>query len=175
MKKIIYLQLFALITLSFLLVVVIIRMPLSRSEFVSFSQSINSYKLKDIQEKNKSYFISMSNDPYIILPKTTILNPPKSYFHINVEYLSKFCRASLGEPASFIQIFWRTSNESFSENKSDATPISMERASYLIPLRSLSLLSSIPQKTVDVHFRVDIVDKKRCKFKINKIILGTFI
>lgn len=173
MQNFLRLQILALIILCTLLVVVILRMPLSRPELVYFSQSINSYQLKDIKADD-SFFISTSNDPYIVLPKITIASTPKSFFSINVDYASKLCRASLGEPASVIQIFWRTLDEGFAENKSDATPISMESSNYLIPLRSLALLSSSSGKAVEVKFRIDIVDKARCKFKINKIIFGTF-
>ncbi|GEM_PF-3381315 len=173
MKNFLKLQLFALIILTFFLVLAIVRMPSSHPKLVEFYQPINNYILKDIKS-DKSFWVSTSNDPYIILPKIKILNSPESFFYIDINYTSKSCRASLGESASFIQIFWRTSDEGFSENKSDTTPISMGGSSYLIPLRSLSLLSNIPDKTVEVNFRLDIVNKIRCKFQINKIMLGTF-
>jgi len=167
-------QLFALILLSVLLIIVILRTPGESIEVIKVYRNINDYHLANIRKDLNVSFVSTSNDPYIILPPVIINNPYKSFLHINVDYSANLCGANLKEPASFIQVFWRSIKEDFSEDKSDAAPISLGRSNYLIPLHSLSRLLEISANSVKLEFRIDIVNKVECKFRINKIILGTF-
>jgi hypothetical protein len=167
-------QIFALILLSILMIMVIVRMPGASNEIIEFPKNLTNYHLVDIKKESSVFYISTSKDPHIILSKIIINRPYKSFLHINVDYLAKSCGARLEEPASFIQIFWRSADVAFSEDKSDAAPISLGRSNYLVPLRSLSRLLEVPASSVELEFRIDIVNKVRCKFRINKIIIGSF-
>lgn len=167
-------QIFTLILLSILMTIVIVRMPRASNEMIEFSNSLTNYYLVDLKKESSISYISTSQDPYILLSKTIINRPYKSFLYVGVDYSTKSCGARLKEPASFIQIFWRSADLAFSEDRSDAAPISLGRSNYLIPLHSLSRLLEISASSVELEFRIDIVNKAQCEFRMNKIILGTF-
>lgn len=166
-------QLFALFFLSMLLIVVILRTPAADIQVIELTNSINKGNYKDIV-RDSQFWVSTSKDPYIVLPKVKVIKLDNSFLHIKVDYSGKLCQAEKGEPASFIQVYWKAINQSFSEDKSDAAPISLSRSDYLIPLRSLSKKSSTIGKSENLAFRIDTVNKLGCRFKLNRIALGIF-
>ena len=166
-------QLFALAFFSILLIVVIARTPIADFQVIELTQSLETADYKDIVQ-DSSFRITTSNDPYIILPTFEIMKLDTSFLHLNIDYSKKLCEAKKGEAASFIQVFWRTANQDFSEDKSDATPISLSRSDYLIPLKSLSKKSLNAGIAKALAFRLDTINKKGCRFKVNKIAFGIF-
>lgn len=167
-------QIFALIFLVVLMVIIIIRMPVSSTETIELQKNVKAYYFANIEKGSDNFFVSTSNDPYIVIPEIKKVKPYRSFVNINVNYLSRQCGASLDEPASFIQVFWKSADEAFSEDKSDTAPISLGRDNYLIPLHSLSMISESSVSYGNLLLRLDIVNKQNCKFRINKIIFGAF-
>lgn len=174
MKKILKVQFLSLVLLCVLLMLVIVRMPITNKRITEFDIKLVKSHLKDIRKDLDGSLVSTSNDPYIILPKVTINKPYRSFLYINVGYSPKGCGTRFEETPSFIQIFWRALNDNFSENKSDAAPIALKRSNYLIPLRSLSKLTESSEEPVNLEFRLDIINKAECKFNLNKVIFGSF-
>lgn len=166
-------QLIALILLSILLGIVIVRTPVSNFQLIELTKRLDQADYKDIV-KDSQFSISTSKDPYILLPIVEVAKIDKSFLHLNINYSKKLCEAKKGEPASFIQFFWKTTNQNFSEDKSDATPISLSRSDYLIPLKSLSKKLLSTENIEELEFRLDTVNKKGCRFKVNEIALGIF-
>ncbi len=65
-------QIFALILLSILMILVIVRMPGASNEIIEFSKNLTNYHLVDIKKESSVFYISTSKDPYIILSKIII-------------------------------------------------------------------------------------------------------
>lgn len=149
-------------------------MPTTSTEIFELDRSPVKSHLKNIRKNPDGFLVSTSNDPSIILPKISITKPYNNFMYINVRYSAKGCGTKFDEAPSFIQIFWRTPRDNFSEDKSDAAPIALSRFNYLIPLSSLSKLDEHSVDPVTLEFRLDIINKAQCKFNLSRVMLGAF-
>lgn len=147
-------------------------MPTTSTEVFELDRSPIKSHLKDIRKNSDGFLVSTSNDPYILLPKIIITKRYNNFMSINVRYSAKSCGTKFNEAPSFLQIFWRTPSDSFSEDKSDAAPIALSRFNYLIPLGSLSKLDKHLADPVTLEFKLDIINKAQCKFNLNRVVLG---